>query len=632
MRLFLLPCPLLLLLACGSKPTDTSDTPTDTSPPAPDADEDGYGDAASGGDDCDDTDAYTHPGADDVPYDGRDQDCDGADLTDVDGDGHTGIPAGGDDCNDGNPTIYPGADEICYDNLDNDCDGRGGSDDTAAQDDCDGDGTTRVDDCDDEDPAIHPGADDAWYDGIDSDCDSRSDYDQDEDGVDAPSGGGLDCDDTNPAVQPAADEVWNGYDDDCDGVTDRLNTGAAASNWYGEYASDNAWLGYDYAITDDVDADGVQDVAIGAPLTGQTEASYTGAVYLMSTAGGTAAPSSAALASISGNSGDYLGIALATLDDRSLVVAGLTMAWIYPAGSVTGALQVNDAPTSVSANSIGYADAWLDGLVTVGDPYDVAGASVMVWSGAQLTAGGDLSASDAWFALTDTAAGRGAGFPGDVDGDGLPEVVYAEAGFASSVKVGVVSGADIALGGVWSGADVPGLTGAPAADAVEPVRASGGVDFDGDGYGDVAIGAADADGAATGGGLVYLLDGEAALDGGALATLAYATVYGPMEAGRLTPARNHADIDGDGTPDLVLAMPGAGTGEVRSEIRFVPHDTVAAGGAITPDAASPVFIASTTDDQFGYTVRVADVDADGDTDLFASALNSYGSLAWFRQD
>jgi hypothetical protein len=77
--------------------------------------------AATGGD-CNDGDASVNPGAVDVPGDGRDQNCDGADATDLDRD-RDGFPRPL-DCDDGNPRAHPGARERRGNRVDENCNGR----------------------------------------------------------------------------------------------------------------------------------------------------------------------------------------------------------------------------------------------------------------------------------------------------------------------------------------------------------------------------------------------------------------------------------------------------------------------------------------------------------------------------
>ncbi len=76
------------------------------------------GTAAAAGD-CDDADSAVNPGADETPYNGIDDDCEGNtrdDDLDEDGFPHA------EDCDDENLDVYPGAEELCDDNADNDCD------------------------------------------------------------------------------------------------------------------------------------------------------------------------------------------------------------------------------------------------------------------------------------------------------------------------------------------------------------------------------------------------------------------------------------------------------------------------------------------------------------------------------
>ncbi len=80
------------------------------------------GDGWSPPEDCDEADASINPDAVDVPYNGIDEDCTGADLVDVDGDGHDAQEEGGADCNDANAAISPEATELCDNGTDEDCD------------------------------------------------------------------------------------------------------------------------------------------------------------------------------------------------------------------------------------------------------------------------------------------------------------------------------------------------------------------------------------------------------------------------------------------------------------------------------------------------------------------------------
>ncbi|MCA9537811.1 MAG: hypothetical protein KC620_02920, partial [Myxococcales bacterium] len=181
---------------------------------AQDLDGDGIAGAAG---DCDDNDPEVNPNHAEVPYNGKDDDCnpDTSD-DDLDGDGYPSDQVeGGTDCDDMNPQINPEGRDRPGNGIDEDCDGMDRMPDDL---DRDADGFSEIDgDCNDEDAGVNPDQPEVPYNGKDDDCaPATPDNDLDEDGVPHPA----DCDDRAPDVHPGAPEIYyNGRDDDCDPAT-----------------------------------------------------------------------------------------------------------------------------------------------------------------------------------------------------------------------------------------------------------------------------------------------------------------------------------------------------------------------------------------------------------------------------
>ena len=505
------------------------------------------------------------------------------------------------DCNDDDPSVNPEANEVC-DSLDtdedctgvaddadpgatgqavfyadNDRDGYGDSATSLAQCDPSANWVANTDDCDDTSDLAYTGATETCEDGVDNDCsggDARCLL------VGEISLAGADAKLLGPgalafsgnAVAAAADADGDGGNELIVGSWAYAGVGAVhvvpgASIADGSLASfptiageaTGQYFGWAVASCGDADLDGASDY-LASDIDSDDGA---GAIYQFDTLGSYSDAGSANASIVGPGTDAALGATLACgldLDDDGGIdalagVPGTTGVWLLNAAN----LSVTVAWTGVTTGSE-FAVAQLpdgngDGIADLAIGENV-GNTVYVWYGGPLADGSLLDADNVVEGENvDDAAGRAVASAGDVDDDGLSDLLV---GAPESDSPATASGAAYLL--LSGGA---GKSNLGAADAIyrgesttdrAGYTVSGAGDADGDGYDDVLVGAYFDGHGGTGAGAAYLFYGGAVPASGSAAA-ADAAFYGESGNDGASEGLGAGDFDGDGYGDVVVGAP-----------------------------------------------------------------------------
>jgi hypothetical protein len=405
--------------------------------------------------------------------------------------------------------------------------------------------------------------------------------------------------------------------------------------WIVESDQAGAYLGYSVATAGDVNGDGYSDVIVGASSFEQTEVREGAAFVYLGSPGGLS--TSASWSAFGGGFNALFGWTVSTAGDVNAdgfddVIVGAVgfsngqsfegAAFLYlgsPAGLETNASWTAEgdqafADFGFSVASAGDVDGDGDCEVIVGAPELDSGQNGEGRAHVYLGSAAGLATSPAWIAegdVVDAGFGTAVAGAGDVNGDGFSDAVVGAPGFAGPTNegslfvyhgspTGLSASADWSVQGAQSGA----LLGSS-------VAAAG--DVNGDGYSDVLAGAPnhaqgeDAEGAA----FVYL--GSSA----GLSTSPDWAVEGNQEGALFGSAVAPAgDVNADGYSDVLVGAHGFANGEFDEGAAFAYLGS--AGGLAS--SASWTQEGGQVGASFGNAVAGAgDVDGNGYSDVLVGA-------------